>query len=197
MKHPTLKLILAPLLVLALLAAGCGKKQDAAETGDAAQGHQAAEAAAAAGAVQEKEWETIEEQTEREDLAVNEPMPPVDESSAPPTVLARSALQAVKPGAEVVGEVTLYQDAYGTGLLRIENLRSSEDDGVELALARVANPARYEDVQDPIIIGELKGESGNMNYTISPDIALSEQGSLVLIQRKARVLVGFCPLTRP
>lgn len=154
------------------------------------------EAAANASVADQDRQSALEETEGAEELAINEPMPPLDESSAPPKVLARAMLQSLRDGVSVSGEVTLYEDPYGTRLLRLENLRSPADLTVELALTREEKPGTVA-AGDLLAVGALKGASGNMNYTLGADVKLSDRRSLVLVVPGESAPLAYCPLTPP
>lgn len=93
------------------------------------------------------------------DFAVDEPLPPFDEGfDGIPELVARGEFVGIAPS-EAVGQVQLYAISDGSYLLRLENLRVSNDVDLQLRL-RTATAA--------IKLGALKGTSGNQNYLIEP-----------------------------
>lgn len=195
MKITASPLSLACVLIPALALGACGKQSAEPEASAAAPAPIASTAASKTAAVAaDPDLQTALDQTEDAELEINEPMPPLDESSAPPTVLARAMLKPLRAGVAVSGEVTLYQDPYGTRLLRIEDLQSPAGLAVDVAFSNEAEPSSTAGL---LPVGALKGASGNMNYTIGSDVDLKSRRSLVLVVQGEAVPLAYCPLTPP
>jgi hypothetical protein len=177
MKHTNA--ILVCLLAVGLLAA-CGKKK--AEEAAAAPGSPAATTPAAPGdpiVVQDTgsgEPEAIPT------VAVDEAMPPMDEGAAAPKVIAQGQFKQAGSEVAVSGEATLYDDGFGTRLLRIENLKSPHGFSMEVGFTTAEAPTDAKSLKGRVIIGTLKGASGNMNYLIGREIDLTGMRSLVLYE---------------
>lgn len=182
MKHS--KAILVCLLAMGLLAA-CGKKKPE----EAAGATTAPEAAAKPGpdatpaevaAAAAPDAPGLAEGVS--DVAIDEAMPPMDEGAAAPKVLAQGQFKSAGSEVTVSGEATLYDDGFGTRLLRIENLKSPHGFAMEAAFVLSDAPASTNDLKNRVVIGMIKGATGNMNYLIGREVDLTGMRSLVLYE---------------
>lgn len=170
---------------------GCGKKSTPA-TQDAAQ--QAAPVAAAGEGTAASQPPVPAPPPA---LAIDERMPPIDESKGAPQRMLTGQLLPLNPEQDVSGNVTIYKMPDQSHLLRIENLHFVDKaPDLDVALARVASPRSPEDLQNLLALGALKGPSGNMNYLIPREQDVSEMHSLVLLLRGDNKLFASANLSR-
>lgn len=82
-------------------------------------------------------------------------------------------------GAE--GVATVYELEDGSRVLRFEEFRSTNGPDLHVILSTHPDPRSRSQVGDDYIdLGELRGNVGNQNYTISADVDLSEYNSVVI-----------------
>lgn len=186
MRHVFLLLLLTSLGLW-----GCGKKS-APATQDAAA--EAAPVAAAGDATSASEPPVPAAPPA---VAIDEHMPPIDESKGAPQLMLTGQLLPLNPEQDVSGNVMLYKMPDQSHLLRIENLHFiNAAPDLDLALARIASPHSPEDLQNLLALGALKGPSGNMNYLIPKEQDVSEMHSLVLLLRGDNQLFASASLSR-
>ena len=80
------------------------------------------------------------------------------------------------------GQATIYTTPEGGHLLRLENLDVTNGPALHVVLSPHENPTRSEEVKLPgyADLGDLKGNRGNQNYAIPPDVDLSAINSVVI-----------------
>lgn len=129
-------------------------------------------------------------------VAVNEPLPPFEDGSGI-VLAARGSFQALDKDLPVSGEMYLYEAPDGSRLLRLENLQSSKDLRLDVALSRNAAPASATDALDAALIGALKGPSGNMNYLLPRGTDLSAIRAIALVEHGQPRVLAYATLARP
>lgn len=182
------------LVVLALLLAACGEKPAPVATAPAP----AAKVAPIGPA--EDDLATAEaataEQTQSQNVAVDEPLPPLEEISGIVTD-SISNWSVADPEVEISGKVLLYTAPDGSRLLRLEDLRTPKDLRIDLALSNSARPASPEEARAARVVGALKGPSGNMNYLLEAGISLNGVVSFVLLENGQGRILASAPRSRP
>ena len=102
------------------------------------------------------------------------------------------------------GNVTLYQQADDSKVLRFEQFSVANGPGLRVALALTPPPELEEAADsspiDYILIsgfdlGPLWGTSGNQNYEIAPEINLDQYDSVVIYSPSLEMIYSIAPLT--
>ncbi len=94
------------------------------------------------------------------------------------------------------GQATIYRNADGSHLLRLENLNVTNGPELHVILTPHADPMSRSDVSAPgyVDLGRLKGNMGNQNYEIPADVDVAAQGSLVIYCVPFHVIFSVAPL---
>lgn len=94
----------------------------------------------------------------------------------------------------ITGDLQVYAYPDTRYIFRIENFSAVNGPDLVLILSTSPKPFTSEDFgRDYIELGALKSTSGNMTYTIS-DININEYSSVVIYDRRYRMIYGFAPL---
>ena len=126
--------------------------------------------------------------------------PTADEDEAPaptvpsePTELLRGELASLDHG--TAGVVRVLELADGSRVLRIEGLDT--DNGPDLYVYLSANPADGDEGafdDDYVSVGRLKGNLGDQNYEVPPDVDLARFRSVVIWCDRFNSAFGAAPL---
>jgi predicted small lipoprotein YifL len=173
------RLLVSALLMLAL--AACGKKPEAPAP-------DSTEKNSSAHAIKRPHQNIVLVPVDYSKAAVNEPMPPIDESKPLPVVLMRGPLQAAK-GMQAKGWVSVYRLQDNTLQLRIESLEiAGVANPIDVVLLQSSGEIGPELLKLGRNVGPLKGLSGRMGYPLADDwlshfnaIALRVHGSDTLV----------------
>lgn len=93
-----------------------------------------------------------------------------------------------------IGDLQVYAYPDTRYVFRIENLSVINGPDLVLILSTSPKPFTQEEFgRDYIELGGLKSTTGNMNYLIS-DININEYSSVVIYDRRYRMIYGFAPL---
>ena len=94
------------------------------------------------------------------------------------------------------GQATIYRNADGSHLLRLENLNVTNGPELHVILTPHADPTSRSDVSAPgyVDLGRLKGNMGNQNYEIPADVDVAAQGSLVIYCKPFHVIFSVAAL---
>ncbi len=116
-------------------------------------------------------------------------------STGEPTLLAQgqfSDADAIHKGS---GNAGLYQLGAGNYVIRLEDLNVTNGPDLRLVLAKHPSPESSGDVKpDYFDLGALKGNVGNQNYEVPPDVDISEYASVAVWCRAFGVLFSAAPL---
>lgn len=132
------------------------------------------------------------------DTAVNEIMPPMDE--IPPAALRMRSgrLRGADDLHRGSGRVRFYQTDYGDGLLRLEDFRVTNGPDLVVLLAEHPEPRSANDIQaGHLLLGELKGNIGNQNYSVAGRDDLNRYQSAVIYCRLFHVVFATARLGPP
>ena len=140
----------------------------------------------------------MEEAAETPVVMEDEPMPADDEGtpepSGPVAVLNGSFLGA-DDFHQGSGTATVYELENGSNVLRFEDFEVTNGPDLHVLLVPNDAPVDRDDLTGYVDLGELKGNIGNQNYEIPPDIDISEFGSIVIYCEPFHVLFASASLT--
>jgi len=132
------------------------------------------------------------------DSTVNESLPEADDTQATaasaPKTLSKGSFHGVAHEAKGNAEIIELSD--GKKILRFTDFAVSNGPDVVVYLSSV-NDANDNDTiknSDFILVSELKGNIGDQNYKLSPDIDLSKYNSAVIWCRRFGVNFAVAPL---
>lgn len=104
-------------------------------------------------------------------------MPEVDE----PVVFASGEFIEIDAVHGAQGSATIYELPDGSRVLRFENFNATNGPDLHVILANHADPRSSAEVgEDYADLGMLKGNVGDQNYDIPPDLDLSQYQSVVI-----------------
>lgn len=168
------------ILLAVLTAVGCGHKSSPATPANEAAVETDSTATPAEGVAAAPA--TAQAVTAAPVFAVNEPMPPVDESVGAPQLMVEGQLNPLLPERDVSGNVRVYRMPDRSALLRIESLQiADKTSDLDVVLTRQAEPKTQADLAGMLPVAALKGASGNMNYMIPKDQDISELHGVALL----------------
>jgi hypothetical protein len=132
------------------------------------------------------------------------PAPPAEEQMPELTGAEEIATAEFERGADDVilwatGTITIYQQADNTKLIRFEDFRCAKAPGLLVALSTNPEPATIlalEDIGiDSFELGALKGNVGNQNYTLPPEVSITPFTSIVIYSRPLNLVFSVAELT--
>ncbi|MCC6614584.1 MAG: DM13 domain-containing protein [Anaerolineae bacterium] len=97
-----------------------------------------------------------------------------------PTVLGAGSFVEIDAIHRGEGQATVYRLEDGRQLLRLEDFRVTNGPDLHVILSRAEAPRTHEEVGDYVDLGSLKGNVGEQNYDIPPDVDLTEYHSIVI-----------------
>ena len=121
---------------------------------------------------------------------------------AMPATSGSSKMEAIESGIfygvahPTEGTATIYRMGDGTLLLRFTNFTTSNGPNVHVYLVTADEPKDSETVQHSsfIDLGPIKGNIGDQNYTLSPDVDLSKYRSVSVWCKRFSYNFGTAPL---
>jgi hypothetical protein len=129
----------------------------------------------------------------------DEPMPDQPSQTAEPTGPV-AFLSGSFVGADDLhqgsGTATVYELEDGSHVLRFEDFEVTNGPDLHVLLVPNDAPTDRDDLAGYVDLGSLKGNIGNQNYEIPPDIDVSEFGSIVIYCEPFHVLFASASLTR-
>jgi hypothetical protein len=99
------------------------------------------------------------------------------------TIAAQGGLRGLDALRQATGDITIYQVADGSWLLRLENFVMTNGPDLRIALSTNPNPLTLEDVRQgnvDIDLGLLKSVAGNQNYLIPSEVNVRQYRSVVI-----------------
>lgn len=116
-----------------------------------------------------------------------------------PTVIASGSFSRVDAVRWGQGDVTIYQQADNSRLMRFENFSVANGPELRVYLSVSPEPETAADMQPdeeqtPTEIGILKGTTGNQNYELSALIDLQAYGSVVIYSPALDMIYSVAPL---
>ena len=95
------------------------------------------------------------------------------------------------------GTATLYDLGPEGRFLRLEDFEVTNGPDLHVLLVPNSDPMSRDDVAGYVDLGSLKGNIGDQNYEIPPDLDLSQYGSVVIYCQPFHVLFSVAPLAPP
>ena len=94
------------------------------------------------------------------------------------------------------GTTTVYELPDGSRLLRVEDLRVTNGPDLRVLLSVHPDPTTQSQIKDQgyVELAKLKGNIGNQNYEIPPDVDVSIYNSVVIYCKPFHVLFSVAPL---
>ena len=94
------------------------------------------------------------------------------------------------------GQATIYRGPDGTYVLRLEDLAVTNGPALHVYLSRHQDPGTPDQVKTPgyVDLGELKGNRGNQNYPIPPDVDVNIYNSVVIYCQPFNVVFSVATL---
>jgi hypothetical protein len=94
------------------------------------------------------------------------------------------------------GVASIYRAADGTRILRLTNFTTSNGPDVHIYVVAAQNPTDNDSVKGAqyIDLGVMKGNVGDQNYTLGPNVDLSKYRSVVVWCKRFAFNFGYAPL---
>ena len=123
--------------------------------------------------------------------------PPGAPSADAPMVVKRGMFRDADGFHRGEGSATVYRLADGSHTLRFEDFRVTNGPDLRVLLVAHPDPQGRSDVQDSasVELDRLKGNVGNQNYPIPPDVSLGDYESVVIYCRPFQVVFSVAPLS--
>lgn len=114
------------------------------------------------------------------------------------SVLGRGEFSDIGQSYKGRGVATIYQSATGERILRLSEFEVTNGPDLKVWLVEAANPTNSADVTGGkwVALGRLKGNIGDQNYDIGPQVDLSNYGAVVIWCEQFSVLFSAAPLAR-
>jgi hypothetical protein len=125
----------------------------------------------------------------------DEPMPAEPSEPSGPVAVLTGSFQGADDFHQGSGTATVYALEDGTNVLRFEDFEVTNGPDLHVLLVPNDAPTDRDDLTGYVDLGELKGNIGNQNYEIPPDIDISEFGSIVIYCEPFHVLFASASLT--
>lgn len=168
-----------------------------------------ADAAIPAGMTRAQVEQTMETMAMLDGDAMDEAMPaaaPDADTSAPaaeapserdPVVVKRGMFRDADGFHRGEGSATLYRLADGSHTLRFEDFRVTNGPDLRVLLVAHPDPQGRGDVRDSanVELDRLKGNVGNQNYPLPPDVSPGDYESVVIYCRPFQVVFSVAPLS--
>ncbi len=133
----------------------------------------------------------MEEAAESADSEVVEEMP--EESG--PIALLTGQFEDFDDSHRGSGTATIYQLEDGSHVLRLEDFEVTNGPDLHVLLVPTSEPDSREAIDGYVDLGSLKGNIGDQNYEIPPDIDPGQFGSIVIYCQPFHVLFSTAPLS--
>lgn len=129
---------------------------------------------------------------------VKEQMPESPPELEPPTLIGAGSFSNPDAQRPAAGEVRLFRLGTGEHLLRLEDLSVVRGPGLHLYFTGAPAPRDAAVIQSDFIdLGELRAQSGDLNYVIPADIDLREYHGVVVYSPYFRQLYATAALIAP
>ena len=113
-----------------------------------------------------------------------------------PQIIASGSFRDADSFHQGSGAATIYRNADGSSLLRLEDFRVTNGPDLHVLLSPAAAPASRDELQAAgyVGLGKLKGNIGNQNYEIQANIDPNAQGSVIIYCMPFHVIFSVAPL---
>jgi hypothetical protein len=133
-----------------------------------------------------------------ERLAVNrqvdEPLPTVTNGNSPALALASGSFYSILHPTQ--GTATVYRLGDGSRILRLTNFKTSNGPDVHIYMVAAEDAKDNSTVERAgfIDLGAIKGNIGDQNYTLGPDVDLAKYRAVSVWCKRFSVNFGAAPL---
>src|SRR5260370_21003418 len=119
---------------------------------------------------------------------------PTAKGGSPEQTVASGTFYGVAP--PTTGPASIYRIGDGSRILRFTNFRTSNGPDVHVYLVAAADAKDSASVQSAgfIDLGSIKGNIGDQNYTLGPDVDLSKYHAVSVWCKRFSVNFGAAPL---
>ena len=96
------------------------------------------------------------------------------------------------------GQLTIYETANGDFILRLNELNVTNIDGLSIYFSGQRAPLNREELQQDenyYRLIDLRGNAGNQNYNIAPEVDLDSYNSVVIYSEALDIVVGYAAFT--
>lgn len=137
----------------------------------------------------------MEQAAESPVVMEDEPMPAEPSQPTGPVAVLSGSFQGADDFHQGSGAATVYELEDGSNVLRFEDFEVTNGPDLHVLLVPNGAPVGRDDLTGYVDLGELKGNVGNQNYEIPPDIDISEFGSIVIYCVPFHVLFATATLS--
>ena len=154
-----------------------------------------------AGAIVPDDMTQDEVEAEMEDAAEtpvvmeDEPMPEDPSEPTGPVAVLTGSFQGADDFHQGSGTATVYELEDGSNVLRFEDFDVTNGPDLHVLLVPEGAPTGRDDLTGYVDLGSLKGNIGNQNYEIPPEIDISDFGSIVIYCEPFHVLFASATLS--
>ena len=122
-----------------------------------------------------------------------EPMPEV---ALGPVAVASGSFRDADSFHRGSGKATIFRTVEGQHVLRFEDFRVTNGPDLRVLLATPNNPQTRAELQAGgyVHLAKLKGNVGNQNYEIPPDVDFATDGSVIIYCMPFKVIFSVAPL---
>jgi hypothetical protein len=130
--------------------------------------------------------------------AIGESVVVPDETMMPdaPQILSMGAFVQIDVIHGAEGTATIYRLSEDSLILRFDNFRATNGPDLHVLLSPAEAPRNFEELGSFIDLGSLRGNIGNQNYTLPPELNVSAYKSVVIFCVPFRVVFSTATLTR-
>ncbi len=130
------------------------------------------------------------------EAAVDRPASEAMPSGASPTVLKQGRFRDADRFHRGKGTATIYRFESGEHVLRFENFEVTNGPDLRVLLSPHPDPRTRDDVNGAnyVEVGKLKGNMGNQNYSIPPDVDVASHRSVIIYCRPFHVVFSVALL---
>lgn len=154
-----------------------------------------------AGAIVPDDMTQDEVEAEMEDAAEtpvvmeDEPMPEDPAEPTGPVAVLSGSFEGADDFHQGSGTATIYELEDGSNVLRFEDFDVTNGPDLHVLLVPEDAPTGRDDLTGYVDLGSLKGNIGNQNYEIPPEIDISDFGSIVIYCEPFHVLFASATLS--
>ncbi len=116
-----------------------------------------------------------------------------------PVQVATGGFKKLDAIRQASGDVTIYQQADNTKVVRFENFTIVNGPDLRVVMSQSSAPDTVEAMKandSEIDLGQLRGTSGSQNYDVPAELDLSQYNAVVIYSRTLNVVYSYAVLTR-